>query len=135
MWVDLVVLNIFDLKYYSLTKPASPPCLECRNTHPDANQPTLTQGSLRGRRFALVGFPDGLANQDSVPPLNGGAGGRNPQIRVLPPPTTTATHQYISPTAPPITNNQRSPTARLLPTIKSHGRSKLFVWRNDSCQY
>jgi hypothetical protein len=59
------------------------------------------QESLRRRRFALVGFPDGLANQDSVPPVlscfhgrvprpeqaafNGGAGGRYPQIRVLPP--------------------------------------------------
>ncbi len=41
-------------------------------------------GEFERRRFALLGFPEGLANQDSVPPFNGGTGGRNPQIRVLP---------------------------------------------------
>ncbi len=43
----------------------------------------LTQESLRG----------------GVPPFNGGAGGRYPQIRVLPSSVKLATHQYLSSTA------------------------------------
>ena len=57
-----------------------------------------TQGSLRGRRYALVGFPDGLANQESVPLLNGGSGGTDPQIRVLTTLETSETRKYTSPT-------------------------------------
>ncbi len=55
-------------------------CSECRflQIEPYA-------GEFERRRFALLGFPEGLANQDSVPPFNGGAEGRYPQIRVLPP--------------------------------------------------
>ena len=87
-------------------------------------------GEFEGR-CALVGFPDGLRlksrggslrmcfSQDSasrrgVPPLNGGSGGRYPQIRVLPPQITSATHKFSSLNTPLITSiYPRSPTRPL----------------------
>ena len=49
-----------------------------------STQAIHTQGSLRGRRLALLGSAEGLARQDSVPPLNGGSAHtsktRTPQV-------------------------------------------------------